>query len=72
MIEEVPDRRELTGMSNVQPGHGRDLVVRNILQWSVELSDVPGLVRRCDHTLVHECQQDVALLEVPVLVRGLA
>jgi hypothetical protein len=52
MIEEVPDRRERTGMSHMQPGHGRDLVVRNILQWSVELPDVPGLVIRCDQTLI--------------------
>jgi hypothetical protein len=44
----------------------------SILQRSVELPNVPGLVRRGDHTLVHECQQDVALFEVPVLIRGLA
>jgi hypothetical protein len=72
MIEEVPDRRERTGMSHLQPGHGRDFVMWSILQRSVELPNVPGLVRRGEHTLVHECQQDVALLVVPVLVRGLA
>ncbi len=58
MIEEVPD--------------WRDLVVRIISQRPVQLPDVPGLVLQGEHTLVQECQQDVALPEVPVLVRGLA
>jgi len=34
-IEEVPDRRERSGMSHVQPGHGWDLVVGNIFQRTV-------------------------------------
>ena len=29
-IEEVPDRRERSGMGHVQPGHGWDLVVGSI------------------------------------------
>ncbi len=33
---------------------------------------MPGLVRRGEHMLVQESHQDVGLLEVPVLVRGLA
>jgi hypothetical protein len=72
MIEEVLDRRELTDISYVQPEHGRGLVVRSILQRPVKLPDMPGLVRRGEHALVHESQQDFALLIVPVLVRGIA
>ena len=68
-IEEVPDRRERTGISHVQPGHGRDLVVGNVFQ---KIPDVPGLIRRGEHTLVQESHQDVGLLEVPILVNGLA
>ena len=68
-IEGVPDRREWSGMGHVQPGHGWDLVVGSR---TVELPDVPGLVRRGEHTLVQESHQDVGLLEVPVLVHGLA
>jgi len=34
-IEEVPDRRERTGMGHVQPGHGWDLVVGDIFQRTV-------------------------------------
>ena len=71
-IEEVPDRRERSGMGHVQPGHGWDLVVGSIFQRTVELLDVPDLVRRGEHTLVQESHQDVCLLEVPVLVHGLA
>jgi hypothetical protein len=71
-IEEIPDRREWSGMGHVQPGHGWGLVVGSIFQGTVELPDVPGLVRRGEHTLVQEGHQDVGLLEVPVLVRGLA
>jgi hypothetical protein len=71
-IEEIPDRRERSGMGHVQPGHGWGLVVGSIFQRTVELPDVPGLVRRGEHTLVQEGHQDVGLLEVPVLVRGLA
>jgi hypothetical protein len=29
-IEEIPDRRERSGMGHVQPGHGWELVVGNI------------------------------------------
>ncbi len=58
MIEEVPDRWEINDMSHVQPDHGRGLVT--------------GLVRRGEHALVDDRQQDVALLIVPVLVLGLA
>ena len=68
-IKEVPDRREWSGMGHVQPGHGWDLVVGSR---TVELPDVPGLVRRGEHTLVQESHQDVGLLEVSVLVHGLA
>ena len=71
-IEEVPDRRERSGMGHVQPGHGWDLVVGSVFQRTVELPDVPGLVRRGEHTLVQESHQDVGLLEVPVIVIGLA
>jgi hypothetical protein len=71
-IEEVPDRRDRSGMGHVQPGHGWDLVVGSIFQGTVELPVVPDLVRRIEHTLVQESHQDVGLLEVPVLVRGLA
>ena len=58
-------------MRHVQPGYGRGLVVGIGLQGSVQLPDVPGLVRSGEHTLVQESHQDVALLEVPVLVSGL-
>jgi len=51
-IEEIPDRRERSGMGHVQSGHGWDLVVGSIFQRTVELPDVPGLVRRGEHTLV--------------------
>ena len=63
-IEEVPDRRERSDMGHVQPGHGWDLVVGVVFQRTVELPDVPGLVQ--------ESHQDVGLLEVPVIVIGLA
>ncbi len=63
-IEEV---RELDEAQEVE-----DLVVGSIFQGTVELPDVPGLVRRGEHTLDQESHQDVGLLEVPVLVRGLA
>ena len=36
-IEEVPDRRERSGMGHVQPGYGWDLVVGSIFQRTVEL-----------------------------------
>ena len=72
MIEEVPDRRDRTDVRHVQPSHGRGLVVGIGLQGSVQLPDVPGLVLSGEHTLVQESHQDVGLLEVPVLVRGLA
>ena len=71
-IKEVPDRRERSDMGHVQPSHGWDLVVGSIFQRTVELPDVPGLVRRGEHTLVQESHQDVGLLEVPVIVYGLA
>jgi len=59
-------------MRHVQPGHGRGFVVGIGLQGSVQLPDVPGLVRSDEHTLVQESHQDVGLFEVPVLIRGLA
>ena len=43
MIEEVPDRRELTDMRHVQPGHGRGLVVGANLQRPVQLPGVTGI-----------------------------
>ena len=39
-IEEVPDRRERSGMGHVQPGHGWDLVVGIIFQRTFELPNV--------------------------------
>ena len=48
------------------------LVVWRILQRSVQLPDMPSLLRRGEHALVHEHQQDVALLVDTVLIRGLA
>ena len=39
-IEEVPDRRERSGMGHVQLGHGWDLVVGSFFQRTVELPDV--------------------------------
>jgi hypothetical protein len=71
-IEEISDRRKRSGMGHVQPGHGWGLVRGSIFQRAVELPDVPGLVRSGEHTLVQESHQDVGLLEVPILVRGLA
>ena len=53
-IEEDPYRRKRSGMGHVQPGHGWDLVVGSIFQRTVELPDVPGLVRRGEHTLAQE------------------
>ena len=53
-IEEVPDRRERTGMRHVLLGHGWDLVVGNNFQKTVELPNVLGLVRRGAYSLVHE------------------
>jgi hypothetical protein len=60
VIEEVPDPRVITNVCHVQPGHGWGLVVESSLQRSIQLQNVTGLVRRGEHTLVHECQQDVA------------
>ena len=48
------------------------LVVGRILQRSVQLPDMPSLLQRGDYALVHERQQDVALLVDTVLIRGLA
>ena len=71
-IEEILDRRKRTAMRHVLVSHGWDLVAGNILQRTVQLPDVLGLVRRGAHSLVYECLEDVALLEVPILVGGLA
>ena len=43
MIEEVPDRRELTDMRHVQPGHGRGLFVGSSFQRPVQLPDVTDI-----------------------------
>ena len=57
VIEEVPDQREQTDIRHVQPGHGRVLVVGVGLLGSVQLPDVPGLVRSGEHTPVQESHQ---------------
>ena len=68
-VEEVPDRRERTGMGHVKPGLGRSLVSRSILQRTVKLLDTARLERSGEHALVHERQEGVMLLVVPVVVR---
>ena len=52
--------------------YNQGLVVGRILQRSVQLPDMPSLLQRGEHALVHERQQDVALLVDTVLIRGLA
>ena len=57
-VEEVSDGRERTGMGHVKP-------------WTVQLPDVTRLGRCGEHALVHESQEDLMLLVVPVVVRRL-
>ena len=71
-VEEVPDRRERTGMGHVEQGAGRNLVDRSVLQRTVQLPDVTRLGRSGELALVHEGLEGVMLLVVPVLVRRLS
>ena len=70
-VVEFQDRRERTGMGHLEPGTGRSLVGRSILQRTVQLPDVTRLGRSGEHALVHESLEGVLLLVVPVVVRRL-
>ena len=71
-VEEVPDRRERTGMGHVEQGAGRSLVDRSVSQRAVQLPDMTRLGRSGELALVQEGLEGVLLLVVPVLVRRLS